>query len=351
MPDSLTGPVTGPDLHEQLTRWMAEGLIDAGQLARIETTEASLGQRPSPHTPAVQASHARTARPETESVPRRTSLIVEALGYLGGALAIAAAFVVVPMLWPRIPTGAELAIAAIATAAFGLGGAVLRVGDDRALTRLRSVLWLLSTVGLAAFMGVLAAQIWDSGAPPTILVLGSTATVYSAVLWWRTRATLQHLATFAGTAIVIGTAIYDVGPGLESWGPGLGVWVLAMLWGTAVHRGYLVPRTAGYIAAGLAMLIGAQLTIATTAGPVLAVGTVAGLLAAGVWMRRVSIVALGAVAVIQILPQAANRYLPSSAAAPLAVFTVGLILVALALWLARSRVKVQSPVPVPGAAD
>jgi hypothetical protein len=46
--------------------------------------------------------------------------------------------------------------------------------------------------------------------------------------------------------------------------------------------------------------------------------------------------------VVQIVPQTAIRYLPASAAAPLAVFVVGVLLVGIALWLARSsRVRHQ----------
>ena len=38
---------------------------------------------------------------------------------------------------------------------------------------------------------------------------------------------------------------------------------------------------------------------------------------------------------MMVVPRTAARYLPESAAAPLAVFVVGLLLVGVALWLAR----------------
>jgi hypothetical protein len=41
--------------------------------------------------------------------------------------------------------------------------------------------------------------------------------------------------------------------------------------------------------------------------------------------------------VVVFVPQTAARYLPQSVAAPLAVFTVGLVLLGVALWLARAR--------------
>jgi hypothetical protein len=70
---------------------------------------------------------------------------------------------------------------------------------------------------------------------------------------------------------------------------------------------------------------------------VLAAATVVGLLAAGVALRQVWVLALGALGVLLVVPQTAARYLPQSVAAPLAVFCVGLSLLGVALWLAKAR--------------
>jgi hypothetical protein len=336
MPESASGR----DLDEQLTRWTAEGLIDAGQATRIAAAEAarleSLGAEVSPDRPG-------TERPVPAPAARRAPLAAEALGYIGGALAIVAGFSVIPMLWPGIPTGAELALAAVAATAFGAAGAVLRTDGEPAFRRLRAVLWLLSTASLAAFVGVVAAQLWDLGATTAGLVTAAVVTVYAVLLWWRTRAVLQHLAMFAGTAVVAATGVASLAPGSGAWGPGLAVWAVSVLWGTAAYRGYLVPVSAGYVAAGIGLLTGAQMTMQTAAGHGLALATVAGLLAAGVVLRRVLLLGFAAVGIIVMVPQTATRYLPTSAAAPLAVFVVGLSLLGVALWLAKSRKR-----PPPG---
>jgi uncharacterized membrane protein len=58
----------------------------------------------------------------------------------------------------------------------------------------------------------------------------------------------------------------------------------------------------------------------------------------GRWaLRRVWVLALGALDVLLVVPQAASRYLPQSVAAPLAVFCAGLALLGVALWLARAH--------------
>jgi hypothetical protein len=106
-----------------------------------------------------------------------------------------------------------------------------------------------------------------------------------------------------------------------------------------VIRGYLLPRGAGYFAAGFGLLIGAQLTMDVPAGHLLALATVAGLLAGGVLLREVWLAGLGAVGVLLVVPQTAERSLPESAAAPLAVFVAGAVLVGSAVWLAKRRAR------------
>ena len=171
----------------------------------------------------------------------RTPLAAEALGYAGGVLAIAAGIFMVRELVPGFPAWTGLALAAVASAALGAAGAALRTTGEPAFTRLRSVLWLLSTVSLAAFTGMLADQVWRFGPAGTVLAAAAAAAAYGAALWWRTRARLQHLAVFASAAIGVGTAVYRLGPGTGGWGPGLGIWALSGLWDVAVIRGYLPP--------------------------------------------------------------------------------------------------------------
>ena len=320
--------LTASALHDLLGRWAADGLIDAGQAGRIEAAEAA---RIAP----AGSGQGLPGRPRGPG--QRRGLVVEALGYLGGALAVVAGFIAVNQLWPQVPTSAQLAFAASGAVALLGAGAAIRAVDDPPLGRLRSVLWLMSTASLTAFAGVLAAQVWDFRGISTAVTTAATATAYAAALWWRTRARLQHLAVFASAAVLAGTSISQAWPGLLAWGPGLGIWGLSALWAIAAHRGYLPPRDVGYLAAVIGLLVGAQLTMETAAGQVLALVTVAGILTAGVVLRRVILLVLGAIGVIMTVPETAARYLPENVGAPLAIFLTGLILLGVALRLARTR--------------
>jgi hypothetical protein len=286
------------------------------------------------------AGGAGPADPPAGAASRRLPLVVEALGYLGAVFAAGAGFIAVRQVWPTIPAGAELAFAGVAATALLLAGIMLRTLDHPAFGRLRSVLWLASAASLAASVGLLTGpQFWDIGHVARPLVTEAVVTAYAAALWWRSRVTLQHLAVLAGTAALVGTGIAEAWPSIAPWGPGLGLWVLSLLWGMGVHRGYLIPRTAGYAGAGIGLLVGAQLTMELPAGQALAIVTVAGLLAGGVALRRVLLLGLGAFGAIVILPQVANRYLPAGSGAAAAVSAVGLVMLGIALWLARARTK------------
>ena len=130
----MSGSLSRSDLDELLGRWVAEGWIEAGQADRIQAGEEARAEASVPGQPG------QASVPAPAEVPRRVPLVVEALGYLGGLLAIVAAVVVVSQVWPGIPTGAELAFAAAGAVALGAVAAMMRTGGAPALARLRSAL-------------------------------------------------------------------------------------------------------------------------------------------------------------------------------------------------------------------
>jgi hypothetical protein len=307
---------SGTELRDQLASWVADGLIEARQAARIQ------------------------AAPDGGAEPRRRPLVAEGLGYVGAVLAAVAGFIALRQLWPQLPPSAGLAFAATAAAVLLAAGLILRTADHPAFGRLRSALWLGSAASLGAAVGLVTGPDFANfSSIDSLLVTEAAFTVYAAGLWWRTRATLQHLALFAGASALTGTAIAQAWSGPANWLPGVGVWVLALVWGTAVNRGYLAPQTAGYASAGIGLLVGAQLSMDLAAGQVLAVLTVTGLIAAGIVLRRLLLLGLGSLGALFLLPQTAARYLAGGAWAATAVFLAGLVMLGIALWLARRAAK------------
>jgi hypothetical protein len=303
-------------LHEQLARWTAAGLIDVDQAGRIEAAE----------------------RERAVTLPgRRLPLVAEVLGYVGAVIAVTAIVVTVQQIWKHVPVAVELTTAGVIAVGLLVAGTALRTATDPALARLRSVLWLLSTAGAAALVALLTGTYLQLADTASALASAAAALVYAGALWWRNRSALQHLAAFGAAVAVLVTGIDRIDAHAGPFVFGIALWVFALAWGVAVSRGLLVPAPVGVMLSGAGALAGAIVAMDQAAGVVLAIATVAGLFAYGVLMHQVPLIGIGAVGTLYVVPEAATRYLPGSVAAPLAVAVVGLVLLGIALWLARQR--------------
>jgi len=325
MPESPEAQV----LRNQLTRWTAAGLIDAEQAERIAAAEAA---------GAAGAAEAE-ARASVAPARKKLPLVVEALGYLGTVIAIAAGAVALGQFWKNVPPAAELAFTAVAAVGLITAGAVLRTGAEPAFARLRGVLWLLATASVAGFAVVLGDSFLHLPPGDVAVVAAAAALACAIPLWWRNRSALQHVGLFASAVALAGSGVAWTIPNTQAWQVGLACWTLSALWRTAVYRGYLVPRTTGLAVACTGLLAGAFLTMDQAAGLALALLTVLALLSAGIALHKVLLMGFGAAGTIWVVPVTAVRYLPGSVSAPLAVAIVGLVLLGIALWLARGRRK------------
>ena len=305
-------------LQEQLARWTAAGLIDVDQANRIDSAE----------------------RERAATLPgRRLPLVAEVLGYVGAIIAITAVVLTVHQIWKHVPIAAEMATAGVIAAGLLLAGAVVRTDADPAVARLRSVLWLLSTASTAAFVYVLTDRYFHLTDADGALMTAAASLVYAVPLWWRSRSALQHLAAFGAAVAVLETSIDRIDPHAGTLQFGISVWVFSLAWGVAVWRGNLVPAPIGMFLSGAGALAGAITAMHHPAGPMLALATLAGLFACGVLMRQVLLIGIGAVGTLYVVPDVANRYLPGSVAAPLAVAVVGVVLLSVALGLVTQRQK------------
>lgn len=312
-------------LRDQLDRWTAAGIIDAGQAARLESAEQA------------RAGKGGVSSPGHRAMP----LVAEVLGYLGAAIAISAGFVAVKQLWPRMPSTAMLWFTAVAAILLIVVGAVLRTSGQPAYGRLRSVLWLLATVAGTDCAAIVANEVLGLGEHGLLLTSAAAWAGLAISLWWFGKSALQHVVMFGGLVALLAAGLYQMEPALTVTGYGTALWILSALWGVAAYRRYLTPPAAGLVVASGGVLAGATLTMANPAGQALAVLTVAGLLAVGVAAHRVMFVAFGGAGTLWVVPETANRYLPGTVAAPLAAAVAGLVLLAIALWLARARKRIR----------
>jgi hypothetical protein len=337
----MTSHDAGSDgLAAHLDRWVAASLITGQQADRIASVEG-VDRSAAASGPPAGAVHEGSGRHDGFLAPGRGGYVVEALGYLGGTLAAVAGFIAVNQLWPDIPTGAEIAFAAVGAVLLVVAGGLVQAEADPALARLRSVLWALSVGCVVAVLALLTGRVWDLSPNPAALLTAGVAALCAGVLWRLSPTPIQHLVLFAALAVSAGTAASwaadGLGAGQTAGAAGYVVWLFSAVWAVLALRAIVTPVVPGEVAAAAGMLIGSQFTMDHLAGNLLALLTVAALMAAGVLRREVWLLGLGALGVLITVPQVASRYLPASVAAPLAVFVVGVLLLAVAVWMARGR--------------
>ena len=312
------------DVHRMLDRWSHAGLIDEAQVERIETFEVT---RRGAGGPAAGPAPGRFRRP--------SGVLVEAMAYLGGALALAAALLLVQLVWSDLSTAGRLAVPAVATTALLAGGALVPGHpDDR--RRLRSALWLLATGAWAATLGVLGHQVLERSGQDTALLIGAGCTALALVLYVRLTEVLQHLALLASLATV-GGALGARADWDEPTLVGAGIWLVAAAWAVAGELGYLPPQLAARYGSAVVLMSAALLMTMSAGGQVVAFLTLAWLFGVGLARSSVGMLAVAAVATFQLVPASVGYFFPGDArvVVPVTLLTVGCALVVLAVTVSR----------------
>jgi len=312
------------DVHRMLDRWAHAGLIDEAQVERIETFEVTQ------HAPGGPA-----AGPVPVPARRPSGLLVEAMAYLGGALALAAALLLVQLVWSDLSTAGRLAVPGVATAALlGAGALVPGHPDDR--RRLRSALWLLATGAWAATLGVLGHQVLDWRGQDTALLIGVGCAALALVLYVRLTEALQHLALLASLA-TIGAALGARAGWDEPTLIGAGIWLVAAAWAVAGELGYLPPQAAARYGSAVVLMSAALLMNMSVGGQVVALLTLAWLFGLGLARGSVGMLAVAALATLQLVPASVGYFFPGDArvVVPVTLLTVGCALVVLAVTVSR----------------
>jgi hypothetical protein len=312
-------PVDETDVSRSLPAlvdlWLAEGIITPEQARRI----LRIGPRP------------HSAPDDTGSRP--SPVVIEAAGYLGGALVVVATLLIGARYWGDLSAPARLVAIGSAAAALLIAGALV-AGLGGAGTRLTSVLWLGSTAAVSAFSAVLVDTTSERGQHAPLIVAGATA-AWATALWLLHRVLAQQVAMAVALLVTAASAMAE----LTSSGslPGLGVWVVAGAWLVLGWRGWLTPRRAVMPLAAAAMTVGALMTLPTAWGFVLAFLTLAALVGLALRLRELPLLVVAAVGALQVLPAAAVQWFPGSVLAPVALLLVGGLLVGVAVRRTRSH--------------
>jgi hypothetical protein len=307
------GPTSLPAL---LDGWVAAGIITPEQAALIRERDEELSPAGPAHGP-------------VPTLPRAT----EALGYLGGVVVVVGAVFIGDRYWEDWSLVVRLAVlGGVAAALLGAGIAVPeRLGA--AGRRLRSVLWLATLAAWAGFLAVLGDQALDLTAARTVDLTAAGTAAAAAGLWWAHRSFVQQAATMVALMATAAALVADLAEPDEL--PGVGVWLVAAGWLVLALTGRLGPTRAARAASAAAMVVGSLMTLPTDAGFLLAIATVAAVVALAIRTGDLVVLGVGALGTLGVLPAAIAEWFPDSDAVPFVVLGTGLLLVGVSVWTAR----------------
>ena len=180
-------------VDQLLDRWVGASLISVEESAAIHRFEGERARAAVTVTPPV--------------VSRRIPAIAEALGYLGGVLAIVGLALLVARYWPMMATGWKLMLSGGVAAALGLIGGAVPESKDAAFARLRGFVWLASMAASGLFAGVAVHDGWGiTRAQSITLSVSAVVAVVGAAMWQLRDRFLQQLTTLVALVVVAATA-------------------------------------------------------------------------------------------------------------------------------------------------
>jgi hypothetical protein len=302
-----------------LDDWVARGFISREQADRILAFERS-----------------RTR------AGRRLPLAAEALGYLGVALALAAAAAWYFPSLDDLSRGGRIGVPLVLTGVLVAAGLPTRTHRDPALRRLSGVLWMLATAtSIVGFEGLWidrAGGSTDAG----LLELGASVAAIAWLLYALSRRTPTLFAALIGTLLVVaGAAQWIERSGAAEFGPVFGIpaLVVGSAWILGGRRG-LLRSPDGAVAMGTAAaLIAPLFMFDPDAGAALVVGSIvsAALLLATPWLHSELGLILAGLGLFGYLTGTIVHFFGETIGAPVALFTGGVLLMAIAVAVTRLR--------------
>jgi hypothetical protein len=313
------------DLEQRLDDWTAVGLLSSEQAAAIRAYERG-----------------RDEGPSQDGGGRRVSLVAEAVGYLGAALVLTAAILLLDEVWPTLTEGGRISLAAIATAVVAGVAWLLRDADEPALRRLRALLLGGTVVGAAMTAGLVGDRL-DVDDDLRATAVGLVASVVALPLYLRNRTWLQQAALLAGL-VVAGMGLLELGtPAAEAALAGIVFVSLGVAWSALSWVDLLPPARSGDLLGGLVALAGCQ-AIAfehTLVGVVAGLVVSAALLWRSVAVSSTPLLVVGSGAVVVLLPQLVFELFADTLGAPLTLLVIGLLLVLVAAAIVRVKAEVE----------
>lgn len=320
-PPTIVTLAESPTVRDVLARAVTDGIVSRDQADRILLLA---GSEESARAPAG----------------RLRAHVAEALGYVGAALVAIAALVTVQQFWADMTAGAHTALLAVVAVVLLVAGAFLHAEAGTPIGRLGSFLWLLGVAATAGTAATFAEDVLELEEAALGVATTAPPTVVAFALWSLRQRSLQQLAVLVGLAATSATLLALVDVTLEDWG-GLMVWTLGLVWIVLARLDVVQPRRTGLFAGAVATLLGPLLMFGSSqrVGIVLGIATAATLVAASVLWRQTVLLGLGVLGLFVFVPTGVFEFFGDDLGAPVALMLSGLLLLGVALAVARMRIR------------
>lgn len=316
-------------LDAMLATWVEQGLLDASQARAIAAFEHEVGTATAPAL-GPPASSSRGA-------PR--GVVAEALGYVGASLALGAGAALLVQVWDQLRPGGRIALAALLTLVLGGSALALRSVTAPALVRLGAALAASSVLGAAWTASLLASEVVGWRSPVVGLTAGVTALLCGAMVQLLRPSVPAQLVTLGGLLVAATSALQLPRLPPELFWSGLLVWSLGVAWVSLARGRWLRPARAAEILGAAVALVAAVVSggdARPVAGSVLVILTAAVLVGASVLLGGSHLLVLGAVGLFVGVPRLVFELFGEALGAPTMLLVVGLLLVLLAIGIARA---------------
>jgi uncharacterized membrane protein len=314
------------ELEHHVRGWRDAGLLSDEQATAIVAYEAERERR-------------------GVAPPRRRTMIAEAVGYVGAALAVGAIGLLLGEVWPDLLTAGRLALVGVLTVLLLGSGLTLRRTERGPIRRLTSVLLTGGVLGVGWLTYVMATDVLDWREARVALAIGVVTLVVALPLYLLRPRPLPQLTLLATVLLVTVSALSLPALGPDPTWYGLTAAAIGLAWMLLGLGGWLHPRTlAETVGAGVAVLgmqSGSmeQRTLMLSLGVALA----AGLVALAITGDRPHHLVVGAVGLFLFVPQLVFELFGDAIGAPATLLVIGLLLVLLAVGIGRARREVEPP--------
>ena len=275
------------------------------------------------------------AAPADEAPPRRISLLMEAIGYIGTILVLAGAIAFAQQNWQDISEAVRFTILLVVTGIFLGVGALVRPSTEPALRRLAAVMWAVS---VAAFAGAaaMANVLLDTSGKTPFLTIATPTGAYAVVLWLLQRHGLQQAIAFGTSCVAVASVINFVVTDVSGWMISVPLWAMGAAWAAAGQWRLVDPW---FVAMPLGLLV-ALVAPATIERPSalrfgLGIATATVVMTFAVVAKVTPALAMSSVVQLAYVISAVTYYFGDSLGVPASLAIVGLLILAMAAAAAR----------------